>query len=123
MGKDVHDFVATFTQSRSGSKSARSNSCRSQTITQDSLIIKQILEAGALFNTVGDDEAVIAAVQRYGNPEVGIYGQVDIEEWIRTRGVLPYHLTPVHIFMRHWFSLSAWDSPNEPIPIQRTFKL
>lgn len=82
------------------------------TITHDSVIIKQLLEAGAHVNTVGYDEAVIAAGQSYGNPEVGIHGYVDIQEGIRTRGVLTYYLTLVQISMKHRFQLSAWDYPN-----------
>lgn len=62
-------------------------------------IVVQLLKAGTLVNAVGDDEAVVAAIQRDCSTEVGKFSQVDIEEGIRTRGILPYYLTPVRMLV------------------------
>lgn len=64
-------------------------------------IVEQLLKAGAHVNAVGDDEAVVAAIQRDCSTEVGRFSQVDIEEGIRTRGILPYYLTPIRMLVKH----------------------
>lgn len=64
-------------------------------------IVEQLLKAGAHANAVGDDEAVVAAIQRDCSTEVGRFSQADIEEGIRTRGILPYYLTPIRMLVKH----------------------
>lgn len=71
------------------------------TMSHDAVAVGQLLEAGAHVNAVGDDEAVVAAIQRDCGTEVGRFSQVGIEEWIRTRGILSYYQTPLRILGEH----------------------
>lgn len=71
------------------------------TIYHDYVIVKQLLKAGAHVNAVGDDEAVVAAIQRDCSTGVEPFSQANTDEGIRTRGILLFYQTPVRIVEKH----------------------
>lgn len=59
----------------------------------DHSVVKILLEAGVYVNAVGDEEAIVATIQR----DCSIEYHVDLNERIRTRGSLLNYQTPLRI--------------------------